>query len=287
MAKKSGDKVATAKYLPPYTLPVREWDRGTEIIRMFAMTGHIANARPQSVLLISEPGSGKSELVDRFKDNASLKYASDITSRGLYPVLTHALHRSRSSKEGIYTHLVASEFQKFLLRKSHTAMATLGLLCQAMEEGVEETRIGDQVVDFGGARLGIIGAITHDTAAKWQRGFVELGFWSRCAAFEWEVPLAEMKVIMRKITDGDKSDLTRVALKTPPKPVTVAFPTALSEQFEDFVIQRYREHAVLRVFNRFRTLAMACALLDGRDSVRAFDVEKVVAFTPYWERMNR
>lgn len=273
-------KKGAAELPPPYQLPEREWDRCTSLIEMFVATGAIANARPQSLLLISEPGSGKTELVERFKGNSSLRFVSDITSRGLHPIL-------KGAQKGTYTHLMASEFQKFLLRKSHTAAATLGLLCQAMEEGVGETLIGDNVVDFGGARLGLIGAMTHDTAAKWQRGFVELGFWSRCAAFEWEIPFDELKIILRRISNGDRSDLARVNVRLPDAPLKVSFPTALSEQFEDFVIARFREHTVLRVFNRFRTLAMACALLDGRESVRATDIEKVVAFSPYWERMQR
>lgn len=246
---------------------------------MFAMTGYVQNSRPQSLLLISEPGSGKSELLDRFKQNAFLKYASDLTSRGLYPVL-------KAAKQGKYTHVVASEFQKFLLRKSATAEATLGILCQSMEEGVGENLIGDYPVDFGGARLGLIGAITHDTAANWKKALRELGFWSRCAAFNWEVPLDEMRLIMRAITAGNKTDLTPVILKTPESPVDVHFPVMLSEQFEGFVFDHFREHTVIRVFNRFRTLAMACALLEGRETVKAVDVEKVVAFGPYWTRME-
>ena len=265
---------------PPYTLPLREWDRATELLRMFAMTGFIANARPQSLLLISEPGSGKTELIDRFQDNVFLSYASDVTSRGLYPLL-------KSARQGACTHLVASEFQKFFLRKASTAEATLGILCQAMEEGVGKVLIGDQQVDFGGARVGLIGAITHDTAKKWRGSLRELGFWSRCAAFHWEMPLEQLREVMRSISRGDQSDLARVSLKVPDKKLPVDFPVRLSEQFENFVFQKFREHTILRVFSRFRTLAMACALLEGRDHVKGYDVEKVVAFDGYWSAMER
>jgi hypothetical protein len=67
--------------------------------------------------------------------------------------------------------------------------------------------------------------------------------------------------------------------------MVVEFPPVLSRQFEDFVIRRMMAHTVIRVFQRFRALAMACALLDGRDIVHARDVEKVVAFDPYWAKM--
>lgn len=273
------DPVAAAT-AAPYALPAREWDRAAELVSMFAMTGFVANSRPQSLLLISEPGSGKTELVDRFKDNAFLQYASDITTRGLFPIL-------KLAKQGAATHLVASEFQKFFLRKSATAEATLGTLCQAMEEGVGRILVGDKPVDFGGARIGLIGAITHDTAAKWRIPLRELGFWSRCAAFDWEMPLDEMRGVMRSITRSDKDDLSPITLTVPERSIKVEFPEKLSEQFENFVFQKFREHTILRVFNRFRTLAMACALLEGRESVKAFDVEKVVAFDPYWSKMQR
>jgi hypothetical protein len=262
----------------PFVLPAREWDRMTELVRMFAMTGWIANARAQSMLLISEPGGGKSELLDRFMVNGWLEFASDMTSQGLHPIL-------KQMKSGATTHLFATEFQKFLARKSATAAATIGLLCQMMEEGVRSVRVGQQVLEFGGAQGGIIGAITHKTVAAWHKELGEFGFWSRCAAFEWEMPGEELRGVMSRISHGNKEDLEPVVIKIPRGKVNVDFPPALSEQFEDYVMERMKAHTVLRTFQRFRALAMACALLDGRTVVHARDVEKVVAFNPYWTRM--
>ncbi len=281
MAKRtSAKRERPAVCAPPYALPVREWDRATELVKMFAMTGFLRNAHPHSMLLISEPGSGKTELLERFTQNGWMQYASDLTTRGLYPLL-------RMAKQEACTHVVATEFQKFFLRKSATAESTLGTLCQAMEEGVGNVLVGDKPVNFGGAQVGLIGAITHDTVAKWRAPLREYGFWSRCASFEWEMPVSELRDVMRSISRSDRSDLAPIILKAPEKKVTVEFPIALSEQFENFVFQKFKEHTLLRVFMRFRALAMACALLEGRDMVKATDVEKVVAFDPYWTRMVR
>jgi len=264
----------------PIILPSREWDKATALMRIFAMTGFIKNARPASLLFISEPGSGKTELIDRFNQNPFLQYASDVTTRGLYPIL-------KLAKTGACTHLVASEFQKLLLRKASVAEATLGTLCQAMEEGVGRVMVGNEYIDFGGARLGLLGAVTHETAKKWRVNLRELGFWSRVAAFHWEMPMEQLRAVMGSISDGDMTDLSPVILKTPESPIIVDFPRALSRQFEDFVFKRFREHTVLRVFARFRTLAMASALLEDRDVVKARDVEHVVAFHAYWQAMER
>lgn len=251
----------------------------TELVRMFAMTGWLKEpARAQSMLLISEPGNGKSELLDRFLQNSSLQYASDLTVQGLYPIL-------KQMHNGAVTHIFATEFQKFFLRKSSTAENTLGCLCQMMEEGVRTVMVGNQVVDFHGAQGGLIGAITHKTAKTWREPLHEFGFWSRCSAFEWEMPYEELRGVMTRISNGDRSDLEPIILTVPPSKLKVDFPAPLSAQFEEFVIKRMMQHTVLRVFQRFRSLAMACALIDGRDVVHARDVEKVVAFDPYWSRM--
>lgn len=247
---------------------------------MFAMTGWLdkKSGRAQSMLLISEPGSGKSELLDRFLQNAWLQYASDLTSQGLYPIL-------KQVQRGAVTHVVATEFQKFFSRKTSTASATLGVLCQMMEEGVRAVLVGQKTLDFHGAQAGLIGAITHKTMEEWKSTLNEFGFWSRCSAFEWEMPADELRGVLRRISENDKSDLEPVILRVPDGKVTVEFPAALSRQFEDFVFRRMAQHTIIRVFQRFRALAMACALLDGRDVVHARDVEKVVAFDPYWSIM--
>lgn len=280
VAKKPARRRRAAIPVPPtpFVLPTREWDRMCELVRMFVMTGWLKNARAQSMMLLSEPGNGKSELLDRFNVNGWLEYASDITSQGLHPLL-------KQIQRGATTHVFATEFQKYLKRKSATAEATVGLLCQMMEEGVRAVRVGQQVVDFGGAQAGLIGAMTHKTAAEWHKSLSEFGFWSRCAAFDWEMPHDELAGVMNRISHGDASDLEKILITVPRTKVVVEFPPVLSEQLETFVNQRMKAHTVLRVFMRFRALTMACALLDGRMAVHARDVEKVVAFDGYWVRM--
>lgn len=264
----------------PFVLPRREWDRGTELIRMFAATGWLANGKPQSLMIISEPGSGKTELLDRFNQNPWLEYASDLTVRGLYAIL-------RRSRSGAVTHLVATEFQKYFMRKAATADNMLGTLCQAMEEGVSNVVVGDKVEHYGGAQLGFIGAITHKTFAERRNMLAETGFISRAAIFEWEMAAEEVYDVMTNIGRNDRSDLQPVIVGVPDRKQHVEVPEPLSKQFQEYVWNTMRSHTVLRVFQRFRCLAMACALLDGRDVVHARDVEKVVSFNPYWEKMWR
>ena len=247
---------------------------------MFAATGWCANERPQSLMLIAEPGSGKTELLERFIVNPWLDFESDLTVRGLYAILKRA-------RAGGVTHLVATEFQKYFMRKSATADNMLGTLCQAMEEGVKNVQIGETSHNFGGAQLGFLGAFTPETFKDKKRLLQQTGFLSRAAVLEWGMSSEEVYAVMESINNGDRSDLRPVTVGVPDKKVRVELPAPLSKQFQEYVWKRFRDHTVLRLFNRFRTLAMACALLDGRDIVHARDVEKVVAFDPYWTGLWR
>jgi hypothetical protein len=264
----------------PYVMPAREWDKLTELVRMFVATGWIANAKRQSMMVISDPGSGKTECLDRFNSNPQLQYASDLTVRGLYGILKRA-------STGSVTHIVATEFQKFFMRKAATADNTLGTLCQAIEEGVFEVHVGERALNFGGIQIGFIGAITHDTLHEKTRLLRETGFLSRVAVFPWQMTSEEIYGVMGSIGRADRSDLTPVRMQQPQSRITVAFPEQLSTQFQDYVHNTMRDYTPLRVFQRFRALAMACAVLDGRNYVHARDVEKVVSFECYWRLMLR
>jgi len=258
----------------------REWHRATELIKLFVATGCVANVRPQSLLFNSEPGSGKTELLERFMGNEQLSFASDLTSRGIHMIL-------RKAQRGAVTHIVATEFQKFLMRKASTAENMLGTLTQALEEGVRETYIGNKLDDFGGARIGLIGAITGETLSKRRDILREVGFVSRVAIFKWGMPDEELRVVMNKISHGDETDLESVAVPMPMKPIHVELSPKLSASLQDYVWKSFREHTLLRLFNRFRALSMASAILNGRDIVKAEDVEFVGSYHPYWRVMER
>lgn len=258
-------------------LPPREWDRGTELVKLFLATGYIENCRPQSLLLAGEPGSGKTELLDRFRVNRSCSYHSDLTVRQLMPIL-------RQVQRGVITHLVLTEFQKLMMRKQSVADNLLGTLVQAMEEGVGSVSVGPNTTDYSNTRIAVIGAITNGTVAKRKEYLAEMGFLSRCATIEWDMPPEEEKQIMDRVTEGDYSDLEPVHLARPAERVHVELSKPVGELINDYV-WRSRKGKAMRHHNRLRALAQASALLDNRDEVNERDVEWVRGFDVYWHRL--
>lgn len=270
---------------PPDT--VREWDRGTRLISLFVATGSgyiigsshddKGRVKPASLLFVSQPGQGKTELLDRFRPNPNLAYKTDLTSRGFYRVL-------REAREGITTHIVATEFQKFFQRKLAVAENLLGVMVQAMEEGVGPVDIGNKQYDYGGVRVGLLGAVTHGTLDRKREFLAEMGFLSRAAVIPWALPIAEKKAIMHHIAAGNTQDIIPVSIELPDEPVAVDFPESVAQDLITYVWRSWRESA-LRVFGRMRSLCMAAALLEGRDIVEAKDIEHVLDFDDYWQNM--
>lgn len=268
----------------------REWERGTQLVGLFVATGsfweHRATAadegktprvKPANILLVSEPGRGKTELLDRFRLNTCIEYRSDLTVRGLWRLLSH-------SSAGICSHIGATEFQKFFQRKQATADNLMGLLVQAMEEGVDKLDIGSRQIRMSPpARIGLIGAITHGTLDKKQEYLKEMGFLSRTAVIPWELPMGEMVDIMTRISDGE-IDLRPVKLNLPEKHIGVELPAKVSRLLEPYVKEHWKAE-MLRVFVRFRQLVMAAAVLEGRDVAEPKDVDLLREFHEYWKRM--
>jgi hypothetical protein len=267
------------------TDPRREWDRGTELLALFSVSGFVESQdakgvwrreRPQSVILVGEPSSGKTELIERFSRNPWLAYRSDITRRGLDPILEDAKHDRA-------THLVMTEFQTVFMRKTSVAGNCLTTLGQAMEEGVGVDGVGGRMVDYGGARIGLIAGITNGSLEDRRRYLKDMGLLARAAVIPWAPPDAEIKAIMDAVDRGDRRDLEKITLARPDKPVRVQLPLAMANALTKFAWEILRGQG-LRLQRRLHVLAMASAVLAGRSQVGPEEVHRILLFQDYWRK---
>ncbi len=265
----------------------RHWDRGTELLALFVVTGRLrlrvgshieSRPRPQSAVLVGPPGKGKTELIERFRANRSIAYRSDLTVRGLWSLLDRA-------ERGRHTHLAMPEFQKVFQRKLATAENCIGTLVEAMDEGVTDAEVGPQKLSFRGARLGLIGGMTGRSLRRRGPLLYEMGFLDRAAVIPWHPPDSEIQDIMSRIARGDRSDLAPIILPATTDVVVVDQPAEVGLRLRDYVWQSWPDSA-LRMFQRFRYLVASSAVLEGRDVCCDSDIERgVYQFRDYWDRL--
>lgn len=285
-SKRKQPKAARRKPRPkPEEDKRREWDRGTEMLGLFVLTAHlvpvndqISRPRPQSILLVGPPGSGKTELILRFRNIKGIVFRSDLTVRGLWRLLKGA------EKHRIHQ-VILPEFNKVFQRKIATAVNCVGTLTEAMEEGVWESDVGPMQWSFNGARLGVLGGMTGRTLRKRRGLLYETGFLDRCAVLPWTLEDKEKKDILHRMTVGDRSDLSTIHIDLPEEPIPVDLPPKIGQHLEDFVWEHWPDES-LRMLTRFRQLTMAAAMRDHRDVCKDDDIEAgVVQFSDYWGRL--
>lgn len=269
--------------------PLREWDRGTQFLSAFVVSafvdertadGAVLPSRPSSVVLVGSPGSGKTELVERFKRCYWISYHNDLTVRPLLSLL-------RKAEAGVLTHVGASEFNKYFQRKSSVAEGTIGLLSGAMEEGITQYSVGPTSLRFETpARLGLIAGCTPGTMSKRREMLAEMGFLSRACVLDWGLPRSERDEIMRRMNRGDPSDLEPVDLVIPAngRHAVVAWDEKVGERVTGYVKQHWPEND-LRTFKRFKALMLARAYLVGHETVTEAEWAWLQSYDDYWNRM--
>lgn len=283
---------ASAKVVLVYdqrATPLREWDRGTQFLSTFVISafvsertpdGTVLPSRPSSVVLVGNPGSGKTELVERFKRCYWISYHNDLTVRPLLSLL-------RKAEAGVLTHVGASEFNKYFQRKMSVAEGTIGLLSGAMEEGITQYSVGPTSMRFEApARLGLIAGCTPGTMSKRREMLAEMGFLSRACVLDWALPRSERDEIMRRMNRGDPSDLEPVDLVTPPNGgrAVITWDATIGEAVASYVKQHWPEND-LRTFKRFKALMLARAYLVGHAIVTGDEWDWLKSYDDYWGRM--
>jgi hypothetical protein len=262
------------------TSSTKRWNWLTDFVRLVMWSAFVENGRPQSVVLISDPGHGKTELLDRFRPNGFIEFFSDITFQQLMPVL-------RRSSEDMTKYLGITEFQKVIMRRRSVSANFLALMMQAMEEGVGKVAYGPVEKDFGGARLGLIAATTVRSLEKHPDIVTELGLDSRSFFVDARASIEEVRDLERRIANGDMSLLKPVAMKVPEKRVFVECPKRLGQRMRIHWMEEMRKARGARVYGvrtmaRFMHTSKGVALSHGRDHVKPCDLDELYRYRDAW-----
>lgn len=257
---------------------LKRWNQLSRFLEIICYTGYVENGRPQSVILVAEPGEAKTELLNRFDTNPQLAFYSDFTYRTVLEELKKAKHGKR-------THIVATELQKVIARKKAVSDSALTLMLQAMEEGVHRVGFGPQMMDLGGARLGGLFATTMTSITRNPFIIEDLAMDSRCFMIDATGSRAELLEIENRIANGDMSALKKIVIAVPEKAVHVALPVKLAQEIRGWVREMERRQIPtygIRTYTKFLHTAKGVALKNGRKQVQPADVAELYGFKNLW-----
>ncbi len=254
-----------------------EWAVWSDFIGLFLATGFVEGELAQSLLLVGDPGEGKSAMLRRFHHVPSVVVAMDATAEGLKQQVFPRV--SKQNKR----HLLLPEMYKLMQRRGPTADNTIGVLTLAMSGEMHDSFIGDRQHDAfpKGFQLGVIGAMPTKTFQDWRQTITNTGLLSRMIPVRFGFSDAMRYQILTAIATQDEHYLRPVGFKWPDRPVAITYSglkvgpqvLRLAEELDDGTGKP-------RFMRLLVSLVKAAALLEGDHTVTARHIELVRQFTP-------
>lgn len=248
-----------------------------EIIRASIWTGRLSDEKPVSIMLVAEQESAKTECLKYFRGTPSIRFVSDLTSRGLVPY-------KKDIESGNLRHIVLLDVIRIISHGRNIADRTLQTLASLMEEGESETSDAggrDSWKDF--PRIGVLMALTpkffHSKRGKWR----ETGFLTRFVPVSFSYSEKAVHAIHLAIAAGHQLPL--------PKPEAIPalnYAISCSPKFSAMMARRAEELGVrmktygFRYQRILRALAKAQARMEGRGAVNSSDVGKVLSWAEFF-----
>lgn len=261
--------------------PESEWDSARHFVALYVAAGCYleAEAAP-SLMLVGNPGEGKSAMLSTFGHYPGMAVASDVTAAGLRDLLRDH-DRMRV--------LMLPEFQRVYGHQGSTVDTLVSLLLTLMSgEGGREL-VGPakhgQRADLTGRRVAILSAVPLDVLRIREREFTGSGLMSRFGFLslrrsEAERARVRRNIIRRELSDLGPYPLPKVVPDTPTGRVRVLSTPSVDAALERWIVGTF-PGADARGVGLLSVLLRAVAFMCGRDRCKLSDVAELRTFTPH------
>lgn len=263
-------------------MSLNPWDSEAELIRMILATGLLKgdDTLPQSLLLVSPWGQGKSAMITRFRAIGSTSLLSDITSMGMRRLI------DKDSRQ-VVRHWLLPEFERLFTRDMKVASQAIALLSNLMTGDAGLELIGNMEHDFTGKQIGIIGAMTTDVFKRREDEMRQTGLLSRFTVIRVDRSEDERRRVLENMYRGDKHDLRLIEpwRQEAREVVYCGSPElagALAEWVRTYPAHLEHERSVARYITFMRAIAWLCG--DSTVTLRHFHILR--RFTPFFLGAN-
>jgi hypothetical protein len=254
---------------------LRDLENLADMITLTLYTAYIRNIlKPNSLLIIARPESGKTEMMKKFIVNKNIAYLTDATAYGIEHDYLPKI------EEGKVRHIMIPDLLKPLSRKESTVKTFITYLNGLIEEGIASTstyassRLSEKHV-----KCGIVTAITSDDLNDQRHHWGRVGFLSRIVPFSYSYSMESVKKVFEFILGLDYLEQYDIELKRiPKKEKAIRLPKRYAQAIlpSTATIAKAQDTYGFRLQKQFQALLQASALEKGRPCVNSRDVERVV-----------
>jgi hypothetical protein len=254
---------------------LKDLDGLIEMLRLVIMSAYVRNVpTPISLLIISRPESGKTEVMKKFKINKNIAYLSDVTAFGIQRDYLNQIER------GEVRHIMIPDLLKPLSRKASTVNTFITFMNSLIEEGVAavSTYATPRLVYSKPVKCGLIAAITTDEFRDHRHKWERVGFLSRTIPFSYSYGIPTVNKIFQHIIGLGYLDERDIKLDIPKQDKEIALPTKYAQAIRPSIatIATAQKTYGFRLQKQFQALLQASALESHRKTVNETDVERVL-----------
>lgn len=248
------------------------------LIERTLWTGWLTDEKPVSLILISRPESGKTQLIQKFKDNKGITFLTDVTAYGIIQKILPKIDFKQP-----LNHILIPDLLNPLSKQTATSRGFIQFMNSLIEEGVLEIQTYAVALPFQqrreGIKCGLITSITSGSFVKRRHKWVEIGFLSRLLPVSFSYTSRVSGEIIKSIVRSEYHNEESIILNFPEEKQQVKDNPVLYEQFIPYSIRLGQAQNIygFRYQKQFQTLAKANALAEGRKEVMQTDIDWVCA----------
>ena len=255
---------------------MRDLESLVDIIKLTLYTAYIKNVpKPNSLIIIAKPESGKTEVMRKFAINKNVAYLSDVTAYGI--------QRDYLSKmeAGEVRHVIIPDLLKPLSRKESTVNTFITMMNSLIEEGVAAMSTyatSGPLVFKKPVRCGLVTAITGEEFRDHRHNWKKKGFLSRTVPFSYSYGIGTVNKVFETILELHYLKEREIKLDIPKqdKEIRLLKKFARSILPSTATIAKAQDTYGFRLQKQFQALLQASALDHNRKSVNASDVDRVL-----------
>ena len=189
-----------------------------QTINLVLQTAFLKSAhKPISLLLIGEPGLGKSRLLSPLRDLPYVRYLNDLTPKYLVEFLEQV-------KKGEKKFLAIPDFTNCISHGKSTRETLTAILRSMTEEGVND--LSDYHLEFKSdrpVRAGLITATTKSSHGEFSQSWKKTGFLSRLLPFSFSHSPETTQRIMDEIDSKKEETIDQVRFKVNQRPPEITY----------------------------------------------------------------
>lgn len=256
-------------------MDLKDLDPLVDMVRLTIYTGYLKDQKPNSLIVIAKPESGKTEVMKEFRINKNVAYLSDVTAFGIQRDYLGKI------EAGEVRHIIIPDLLKPLSRKESTVNSFITMMNSLIEEGVValSTYATSGLLSFTRpVKCGLITAITGDEFSDQRHNWQKKGFLSRTIPFSYCYGMGTVSKVFESILELDYVRERGIKLDIPEKDVVIELPKKFARTIlpSTTAIARAQQTYGFRLQKQFQALLQASALESHRKTVNKTDVERVL-----------